>query len=183
MIRFLIPIVFVVVAVGVFVGYINPTYNETKVLKAQNAQYSDALDRSKELQAIRDRLLSKYNTFRGEDLDRLQKLLPDAIDNVRLILDLDNMASKYAMRTRNVSISNQNAGGAQGSGVVGADQSTYGTATISFTVVGSYETFLAYMRDLESSLRLVDIVAVSFSQTKDSDLNQYNISVKTYWLK
>jgi len=182
MIKLLIPVVFIVVSVGVFIGYINPTYNETKVLKAENAQYSEALDKSKELQAVRDRLLSKYNTFRGEDLDRLQKLLPDAIDNVRLILDLDNMATKYAMRTRSVTISNQGAG-SPSAGVVGPDQSAYGTATISFSVLGSYETFLAYLHDLETSLRLVDIVAIGFSEAKDSDLNQYNISVKTYWLK
>ena len=180
MIKFLIPVVFVVAAIGLFFGYIDPTYLAVKELKAKNQQYSDALDKSKELQAVRDRLLSKYNAFRGADLDRLQKLLPDAIDNVRLILDLDNMATRYSMRTRNVTISNQNP---PKEGTVGPEENRYGTATITFSVIGSYDTFLAYLRDLESSLRLVDITSILFTVGANSDLNQYTISVKTYWLK
>ncbi len=180
MIKFLIPIIFVGTAAGLFFGYIDPTYSSVKGLKGENQQYSDALDKAKELQAVRDRLLSKYNTFQGSDLDRLQKLLPDAIDNVRLILDLDNMASRYAMRTRNVTVSNESA---PAQGTVGPDVNRFGTATITFSVIGSYENFLAYLRDLETSLRLVDITTVVFQVNQGSDLNTYTITVKTYWLK
>jgi len=89
MIRFILPIIFVIVAIGLFFGYVDPVYDDVKVLRAEEARFIDALDRSKELQQIKDQLLAKYNTFSSADLERLQKLLPDNVDNVRLVLDLD----------------------------------------------------------------------------------------------
>jgi hypothetical protein len=86
MIRLIIPIVLVVITVGLFLGYIDPTYQQVKELRVEEKTFDEALDQSRELQKIRDTLLSRYNTFSQEDLSRLEKLLPDHVDNVRLVL-------------------------------------------------------------------------------------------------
>ena len=54
---------------------------------------------------LKQSLLSRFNAFKTEDLDRLRKLLPDHVDNVRLILDLDNLAARHGMALQNVVIS------------------------------------------------------------------------------
>ena len=66
------------------------------------ASYDEALDNSKALEAERDKLTQKYNSFNPEDLSRLQKLLPDNVDNIRLILEIEKIASPYGMALKDV---------------------------------------------------------------------------------
>ena len=179
MIRLVTPIILVVIAIGLFFGYIDPTYIQIRELRAKDKTYNEALNQSKELQKVRDSLLSRYNTFSQQDLVRLKKLLPDHVDNVRLILDIDSIASKYNMRTRNVTISKA---GTESAGVVGSNQSNVDSVVLSFSVAATYDNFIKFMKDLESSLRIVDLVGLSFSTTKGEAFN-FNVSIKTYWLK
>lgn len=176
--RGIFSIIAVLVAIGLFYWYIDPTYAVIKNLRAQQATLDAALDRSLELQQARDQLLSKYNTFSPQDLDRLEKLLPDHVDNVRLILDLDGIASRYGMRVRNVSIQEQK----QRANAIGTDESPFESLVLSFTVTGGYDTFRQFVSDLEKSLRIVDIVGINFA-ANDTGVYDFTISLRTYWLK
>ncbi len=176
----LLPILFIIISLGIFFGFIDPTYERIKVIRAEEATYEEALTRSKELQQIRDQLLSRYNTLPQEDLARLEKLLPDNVDNVRLILDFDALASAYGMRIRNVELETNDSRASRGQ--VGANESVYDSLILSFSVTGSYDTFRAFLADLEQSLRLVDITSVSFTSTA-TGIYDYAVAVKTYWLK
>ena len=55
--------------------------------------YNEALNNSKALEDKRDTLTAKYNTIDPNDLIKLQKLLPDNVDNIRLILEIGQIAS------------------------------------------------------------------------------------------
>lgn len=178
MIRFLIPVIFVGVAIALFFGYIDPSYQKVKELRAEEARFDEALNQSRELQQVRDSLLSRYNTFAQSDIERLEKLLPDNVDNVRLILDIDGIASKYNMRTRNVTISQA----AENGSAVGQSQGAVDSVVLSFSVAADYDNFIRFMQDLESSLRIVDLVGLSFSAGEGTAFN-FNVSLKTYWLK
>ncbi|MEK7613636.1 MAG: type 4a pilus biogenesis protein PilO [Patescibacteria group bacterium] len=178
--RGLIPVLFVVIAGGIFFGFIDPAYDRIRELRAEESQFDQALTRSKELQQVRDELLSRYNTFSQGELDRLQKLLPDNVDNVRLILDFDSLASRYGMRVRNVALETNESRAARGQ--VGAEESRFDSLILSFSVTGNYDTFRAFLADLEQSLRLVDVNSISFSATP-SGIYDYAVSIKTYWLK
>ncbi|HEY4517658.1 MAG TPA: type 4a pilus biogenesis protein PilO [Candidatus Paceibacterota bacterium] len=176
--KFLFPFIAIIVAIGVFFGYVNPKYQDSKVLQAQQAQFDDALAKSRDLRTIRDEKLKTYNSFTPTDLDRLEKLLPDHVDNIRLVMDLDNMAAHYGMRVTNVLLSSPT-DAASSPEVTG---SPFGSLTITFSVTSSYDTFLKYLADLESSLRLVDLVSLSFNSS-NKDLNEYTLSLRTYWLR
>lgn len=179
----LLPVLFIVIAGGIFFGFINPTYTSLKALKAEEATYDGALSRSRELQSVRDKLLARYNTFSTNNLARLSKLIPDNIDNVRLILDLDGIAAGYGMHVRNVSLdANASQASRTAQGQVGPGDARYDYVTLSFTVSGTYDTFRAFLADLESSLRLVDVSGISFSSTP-TGLYEYTVGIKTYWLK
>lgn len=178
--RTLLPVLFVVIAGGIFFGFIDPAFSRVKDVRAEEAQFDQALNRSKELQAVRDQLLSRYNTFAQADLERLEKLLPDNVDNVRLILDVDALASAYGMRIRNVALESNDSRSARGQ--VGSGEARFDSLVLSFSITGSYDTFRSFLEDLERSLRLVDVGAISFS-TAASGIYDYSVSVKTYWLK
>ena len=71
-------------AIGLFVLFTNPTYQTIKDLQVQNNSYDDALNKAKELHTVRDGLITKRNAFPPADIDKLQHILPDNVDNIRL---------------------------------------------------------------------------------------------------
>ncbi|MFQ5540901.1 MAG: type 4a pilus biogenesis protein PilO [Candidatus Paceibacteria bacterium] len=178
--RTALPILFIIIAGGIFFGFIDPAFDRVQALRAEEAKFDQALTRSRELQEVRDQLLSRYNTFSPADIERLERLLPDNVDNVRMVLDFDALASQYGMRLRNIALSTDE--GRAERGQVGASGEAYQSVVLSFSVTGSYDAFRSFLEDLEQSLRLVDVSAISFSAAQ-SGLYDYSVSVKTYWLK
>ena len=47
-------------------------------------------------------MTQKYNSFDPNDLAKLQTLLPDNVDNIRLILEIENVAAPYGMVLKDV---------------------------------------------------------------------------------
>ena len=183
MLRTFIPALLVLGALALFFGYTDGAFSRAQELAREDDQFNQALDKSRELQGIRDQLLSKYNTFTSVGLARLAKLLPDTVDNVRLTLDIDNIAAKYSARIKNVTVQSEEKAKAQDQRIViGADQSPYGSVVLTFTTVMSYSDFVSFLRDLEVSLRLVDVVGLSFTSVQ-GDLYDFTVGIRTYWLK
>ncbi|MBU1557654.1 type 4a pilus biogenesis protein PilO [Patescibacteria group bacterium] len=181
--KFIIPIILIVLSIGLFVMYIDPNYKEVKVLKDVNNQYQEALNKSKELRKVRDSLLEQYNSFTEEDLSRIRKLLPDNVDNVRLIMDVDSIASVYGAIIRDVKINSNSESDDVRVNI--ADIQKYEDVTLSFSMSANYENFVKFVGDLRDSLRLVDITHLDFNPplNTESDVYKYNFTIKTYRLK
>lgn len=180
--RFILPIILAGAAVGLFVLYTNTTYQHIKTLQAQVGAFDQALDTAQSLRKQRDTLLSKRNTFSAEDIQKLERILPDNVDNIRFVIDINNIAARRSLSLRNVSLGTISDSKAQrGALAVGASGDPVGSAEISFSLTASYDDFLAFLQDLERSLRLVDVEKISF---KPLTANQYDFSmtIKTYWL-
>lgn len=117
MISRLLPVFAIILAVGLFLGYINPTYsNEISATKAQIASYQSALTAAdqfhqKEAQLTRDRA-----AIPADKLARLETFLPDSVDNIRLILDLDALAARSGITLSNFDIGSSNGTGKSGTG-------------------------------------------------------------------
>ncbi|MCI0619679.1 type 4a pilus biogenesis protein PilO [Candidatus Wolfebacteria bacterium] len=177
--RLITPIILILAATALYIWYINPTYADVRTLRTEEAQYDAALTRSQELIAVRDALLTTYNAFPTRELERLQRMLPDHVDNVRLILDIDNIAAQYGMALQNISIGEAASRG----GDIGADTSPTGAITLSFTVRAPYDSFQNFLMDLEDSLRIVDVTELSFATADETGLTGYTVTLRTYWLK
>jgi hypothetical protein len=177
MIRNALPILLLLAAIALFVTYIDPTYQDTKIIKTEVASYDDALNKSKELLRIRDTLLAKYNTFSTDDLKRLELLLPDTVDNIRLVLDIDTIASKYGLTITNLNLSQSLPTDAS----FNPTSNEIKSVDLSFAVSSDYPTFLKFIRDLQDSLRIIDILNIGFTVT-DKTINTYNVTIRTYWL-
>lgn len=172
------PILLVAIAGALFWFFIDPKYQEVKALRAEAASYEEALSNSRNIQAERDKLLSKYNTFASEDIARLERLLPDTVDNVRLVLDINNIAGRYGMIIRDVRLSSP----AKDGKTLGPDNRDYGSLTLQFAVAANYQNFSRFLRDLEASLRVVDVSSISF-KTGEAQIMDYSVAIRTYWLK
>ena len=199
MTRFVLPIVLIVIAVFAFFMFTNPIFNDISALKAQVASYNEALNNSKALENERDILTAKYNTIDPDNLLKLQKLLPDNIDNIRLILEIGQIASPYGMtltavkyNATNVNTAVSNVATVQGGAVPSAGSNDYGTFNLEFSTSGSYDNFINFTKDLENNLRMVDISSIVFSSNTGAttvakagtpEIYTYDFKIKTYYLK
>ncbi|MEK7128011.1 MAG: hypothetical protein AAB933_00400 [Patescibacteria group bacterium] len=204
MTRFILPVILIGVSVAVFFVFTNPLYNDIGLKKAEVDSYDEALANSKMLENERDKLTAKYNSFNPENLAKLSKLLPESVDNIRLILEIEQIALPYGMALKDVKYSNVVAPAGNGKGAVSASPAAgtstggavqasnkdYGVWDLSFSTTGSYGNFLNFTRDLENNLRLVDVSSIQFSSSgggsfssSPPDSYKYDFKIKTYWLK
>ncbi|MFA5000786.1 MAG: type 4a pilus biogenesis protein PilO [Candidatus Paceibacterota bacterium] len=118
------------------------------------------------------------NSISKTDLDKLDKFIPNHVDNVNLIIDINNIAAKQGMTLKNVRV--QSTAGSSGSKVTSPSgiQPTF----MSFSVTGNYQTLMKFLDGLANSLRVVDPASLSFA-VDEKGLNQYNFEIKTYWVK
>jgi Tfp pilus assembly protein PilO len=190
MTRGILAIVFLGLAGAIFFLYTKPAYDTISEQQAKIAQYDQALDKAAQLQQIKQALLARYNAFDPNDVDRLQKMLPDHVDNIGLILDLNSLASRFGMSLENVDVTNTGTASTDvASATIGSNQEDYESLTLRFTTHSTYNNFESFLDDLEASLRIVDLVALSI--TRDSGVNasvngqlyQFQVTIKTYWLK
>ena len=179
MLRQIIPIILVLASLALFFFFIVPQYGGLKEKRSRVASLNEALGNSRQVQAIRDALLTSYNTIADADLDRLIKILPDHVDNVRLIIEIDRIASRNNMILKSV----RTQGGAEYiGGTFGPNDTPYGKIRIGFSLLGRYESLTNFLSEIEQSLRVVDVVDLSFTRGQ-GDLYEYELELDTYWLK
>lgn len=188
----LISIFLILASVGVFFGYVNPTYraitgntelSERSIneLKEERGRYIDALNKTKEIEQARTGLLEEYARIPADGRERIEKLLPDNIDSVRLIIDVNNIAAQYGMRLKNISLAQSGAETTPATSLaLGPVEEHFKSVGLKFGVEGSYDNFRSFIRDLEQSLRLVDIETISFSSNEN--IYEYVIAISTYRL-
>lgn len=185
MIKSVIALVCVGGAIALFFFYTKPAYDSLGTIQGQISQYNQALDKAAELQRLKQSLLSRYNSFNPADIDRLHKLLPDHVDNVRLVLDLDTLASKHGLALQNVVISATAPEEPGANEVIGPSLEEYGTLTLGFATTGTYDRFVQFLNDLEKSLRVVDVTELRITPTSGGGVPtfRFDITLRTYWLK
>ena len=188
------PIILIGVSITLFFTFTSPLYKDISLLRVEVSAYDQALNNSKMLENERDKLTQKYNSIGGENLNRLQKFLPESIDNIRLILEIERLALPYNMVLKDVKYDatqkeslKTGPGIIQGGVIEGEIRKDYGVWNLEFSTEGTYNNFINFVKDIENNLRIVDIAAVSFATNSgsnfSSDVYKYNFKIKTYWLK
>ena len=187
MTRTIISLICLIGAGALFFFYTKPAYDGTRTTQNQIAQYDLALNKAAELQKLKQSLLSRYNAFNPDNIDRLHKLLPDHVDNVRLVLDLDTLASKHGLALQNVVIASPGqAKTTAAPAAIGPSLQKYDSLTLRFATTGTYSRFVEFLSELEQSLRIVDVTAlqINLADSAGTDPNyRFDITLRTYWLK
>ncbi|MCE9549092.1 hypothetical protein K8Q98_01700 [Candidatus Nomurabacteria bacterium] len=198
MFRLITSVILIGLGIAGFLMFTQPFYHEISELKGQAAAYDEALNNSKALENERDKLTKKYNAIDATNLDKLAKLLPDNVDNIRLILEIEKVAAPYGMILRDVKYNPVNESSMQNTsstvaqtGITSSRESPdYGSWDLEFSTEGNYEDFNNFIKALESNLRIVDISSIDFSSRSGSGINlssseiyKYSFKIKTYWLK
>ncbi|MBI2673951.1 MAG: hypothetical protein HYX23_01570 [Candidatus Zambryskibacteria bacterium] len=174
-------IILLLLSIGLFYTFTNGQYQEVQRLYALSSEYKGILQNIAAIVELRDRLRITYAALPVAEIERVNKVLPDHIDTVRLALDLDSMASRYGISIDSIKVE---VGAAEGAdlAVLPEYAEVYDKATVSLSFVSSYANFRRLLADVEKSLRIMDIKSVSF-KSNESGLYEYEMSVETYWLK
>jgi len=183
--------ILIVLAVGVYLTFTRDKWTEVKAVQAVNDQYSEAIENANRLIRVRDEVLLKYNALSVADHDRLDKMLPNTVDNIRLIIDLNSVAGRRGVRLSNVKASASSEASAMNeAGTASYSSAEFGaiptpildTVTVSFGVSASYREFVAFMRDLEANLRIMDLTHLTVAAGDGGDYD-FGVELKTYWLR
>ena len=180
------PIIIVVVCLGVYFLYINPTAMEVKTLSAKRVEYLTALEKSKELKVKRDAVLVDYNNISSDNIDRLNKIIPDTFNPVLFVNDMNVLASKYGMTVKDFRVDNPETP-TRDAIITQPQGKTYKTTVITFRLDAPYSQFQGFLNDLESSLRLVDVTSLSVrsvgGQGGGGGVLDYLLEMNTYSLR
>jgi hypothetical protein len=177
--KIIIPFFLILLSIGLFLFFIQPNRRTITDLDTRLVGINEDLVKIEELQEINKKQRDQFNKIEKTDREFLEKLLPDGIDNVRLFIDIEDMASEYGARPKNINVSRPSE---TQKGGVASGEGDFGSITLSFSVTMTFEDFQRFIADLERSLRLVDFVSISFAAS-DKDRYEYSVSLQTYWLK
>jgi hypothetical protein len=184
MITRILPILFIVIAVGLFFVYINPVYTK-KVLplrqeiQAYNATLAAAADfNNKEAQLARDR-----SSIPADSITKLEAYLPDGVDNVQLILDLNALAARSGVQLSNFNIRSAGSDNMSGNELVsGGGGKAVESLDLTVKAVGTYNGFRTFLSGVERSLRPLDLVQMTLSDSA-TGVYSYDMTFRIYWLQ
>jgi hypothetical protein len=185
----LLPFVFILVAVGIFFGYVQPTWSgEIAQRKAEIASYDSALEAAARFADKEAELERLRNEIPQEQLARLNTFLPDSVDNVQLILDLNSLADRAGLKLSDfttasaVNESSSATASDSGDGSLGTRNQLVDSLTLSVTAEGSYDAFRSFIAGAEQSLRPLDITEITL-ENSDTGVYKYEMTLKFYWLR
>jgi Tfp pilus assembly protein PilO len=176
--RIIIPLSFIIISIGAFFLVIDPIFSDAKEIRSEVSAYKTALDNSAQLQKIRDSLIEEYKNVKKEDKDRLLHFLPNNVDNIELILEIERLANQNGLPVKNFIFSVEDLNKKV---VIDEDDGNnfmddfsggnlpYGVFPIEFTLTGRYNSFLNFLKEIESNLRLIDIRSVSLTVPNKTD--------------
>jgi Tfp pilus assembly protein PilO len=169
----------------------------------EKERLAEALKITDEYRALSAKLREERDQKIGKgEIDKLDKLLPSSIDNIRLFVDLQKIAADYGLPLDTVNISGEGgdssktsesqaplrtqAQGIQSNGGVGV-------VKFSFNVKTDLATFKSLLQGMEESLRIFDVTDIKISPvTEDGSAQKsasgpaiytFALSANTYWLK
>lgn len=185
--------ILILASVGLFFGYINPTYRKdtgesdrenksVRELLAERAEYNTAIEKAREIELARTGLLAKYNSIAAADRERLEKMLPDHSDTVRLVIDINTIAAANNITLKKITVVSGVSSASSRQDAIGPREALYETIELNFGLSGSYEAFRLFLEDLERNLRLIDVVSVRFA-APETDMYDYEVKIRTYRLK
>jgi dsDNA-binding SOS-regulon protein len=172
---------------------ISAKYTDIKAVKVEIEEYKKANDSAKKLAEKRDELNQKYNSFTDAQRQRLVTFLPDNIDPIRFILEMEGIGKKMGMPIRGATYSAiKNV--ANPEQTIATGDVKYGVYNFSFSTEGNYDSLTKMLDQFNNSLRLIDITDVSIAAgspaglqggegARPTDFYTYQVKLTTYWLK
>lgn len=186
-----LPVILICLSIGIFFLYISPTYKNGIIPLKDEIQKSDsALAAAADFNAKQAQIATERAAIPSDAVEKLQKYLPDGVDNVQMILDLNALAARSGVTLsrfgikENSQVTSDGAIDTSGSGLMGSQQKAKGTDSldISVTATGTYTAFRTFLFGIEHSLRPLDVTQIIINDSK-TGVYTYDMTLRIYWLR
>ncbi len=177
----LLPVLAILLSLVIFFGYTKLIY-EGSVAEHRSAIASNeqALAAAADYRARANELEAERAAMDPEALARLERILPDSVNNVRTILDLDALARSSGIALASIDVSQESAEQASEEEV--ANQEPVASVNLSLSGKGTYEAFKSFLAQIERSERLLDIIELAVDAS-DTNVYSYQMTARLYWLR
>ncbi len=151
--RYITAIIFSSLAAALIVTYAYPTYKDISTIKAREVTLNDYIKKASLAQAKIDDLEARYQQFPEGASERMSTMIPESVDDVRLTMDLTNLAAQHGLSLANPPIKK-----------LAVDKnSPLQQYDVSFAIEAPYSTFRNFLNDIEYWLQLRDITSLSIT--------------------
>lgn len=181
----ILPSVALIVAVGIFFIFINPTWTVgIAATQAAIAADDQALTAADVYTKQQNQLSSARDSIEPSNLAALVTLLPNSVDNVGLILDLNALAARSGLSVANIDVIT-NASGQQGTNAGTLPltaRNPVGSVDLSLSAVGTFTALNTFLNGIEKSARLLDVHDLVVKGS-DTGVYTYQMTLRLYWLR
>ncbi|MEN9582769.1 MAG: hypothetical protein RL641_723 [Candidatus Parcubacteria bacterium] len=197
--KFIIPILLVGISLGSYFIYTEPMYTEAKVVKTEVGKLREAETKLKEALTKKEKLSGTYNSIDSSDIGRLEKLMPDNLDNIKLIIDVDRTSKEHGVVLNAVKFDVDQQAKQEVAAIAGRVtaesvpirdnkaaqelKKDYNSFSLTMSFTGSFANFTNLLSDMEKNLRIIDIQSVSFDAQETKEVYKFEVKAKIYWLK
>ncbi|MDP2638855.1 MAG: type 4a pilus biogenesis protein PilO [Candidatus Azambacteria bacterium] len=172
---FIFPIILFIIVSALAYWVLLPLWNDTQIALELRRESKANLVQRKELTANLENLVNQYNKRIG-DVNSAGQAIPVGENIPDLLIMLEALASENGLILVNVDFKTKEPG-SPGIKIL----------TMEVQVTGSYSAFQNYLKAAEKSLRLFDVMKVSFNgispgatQANANEL-KFNLSIDTYY--
>ncbi len=178
----ILPVVLILIAVGIFFGYVNPEYTgPVAVLRSEIQGYDSALAAAREFKEKESELMAQRASLPEDGVARVEAFLPDSVDNVQLILDLNALAQRSGITLSNFDIS-ESQQEQEGDRILLESESPVESLDLSVSATGNYASFKTFLAGAELSLRPLDLVDLTIADSA-TGVYSYTMTFRIYWLR
>jgi hypothetical protein len=175
----ILPTLALFISVGMFFAYVNPTWRgpiaETKAAIALTDQ---ALEAAEEYKMQQNALAAKRDSIDPESLRRLELFLPDSVDNVGLILDLNALAARSGLSLTNIDVVSNELTAPEGEQAA----SPIGSVNLTLSAAGTFSALETFLERIEASARLLDVQEI-IVKGSSTGVYSYQMVIRLYWLR
>lgn len=180
-----LPLLALVLAAGILFGYVKPTLDGS-IAQAKSAIAFDdqALAAAQQYQAEQTSLASQRDSIDPTNLTRLEQMLPDSVDNVGLVLDLNALAARSGLSLSNIDVvSDVSSAAGSGNQALPTDhQSPVGSISLTLSAAGTFNALQTFLSGVEHSVRLLDVDDLVVKGS-DTGVYSYEMTLRLYWLR
>lgn len=157
--RYITAVIIATIGTCLVVFYAMPKYDEISKLQKRVVELQEYVDKATKAQAKIDELQMRYKSFPEGASDKMKTMLPDNVDDVRLSMDVTDLAALHGISLANPSIRK----------VAGDKNSTVQEHIVSISIDTPYNTFRRFLGDMEYWLQIRDITNLSVSTGEKPD--------------
>ena len=184
--RTITQIILIILSVIIIMTYIRPKFDDISKTQGETDKFRTAVERATEFNQRLQSLISQIESFSGGDVRKLEKFMPDTIDEVVVMRDIVTIAEANSLILDAIkaegNVEPANPTTIQGEAVSQTNVLTPLTSEqFLLTVTGTYVQFKKFLSDVERNAYPLEVVELSF-ETGEGTLIQFDVTFEAYAL-